>query len=1006
MKLRNLFWGAVASLAVFAACEEPEQNLGIPDIKISESEMTFDAAGGEKTMTVTATREWSVDAEADWLMVSPESGKGSADPQTVAITVLENTGMDRDAVLKFTIGMKSKYLTVEQAGPGGSPEALILYFNDFDKEEATKEYGSSNGSWPYLDQFEGWKNATGAGAANVSYSFQGMSARANSTSDSNYSDYAGSGKNNMFFGSAAYFSTNNIALNGATDLTLTFGTEKYSQDNGSVFTNSEYKIYLSNDGAKWVELTDYTFAGGTTEGRWNIATANFSVPEGTQTLSICMQVTVASSYRMDDMKLVISEGGAAVDFSKGVEMDFAAGNTGGNPGGGASDASAIYSNNYDKSAAAQGSNGWPFLDQSDAWKNAAGTGAANVTYNSKNVTVRNNSNSNGSYSDYEGSGMNNIFFGKEFPYFSTNNIALGGATDLTLTFGTEKYSQEHGSIFTNSEYHIWLSADGNKWVELTEYTFAGTASGRWNVATANFSVPAGTENLSICMQVDVASSYRLDDFKLVSSATAGTAIDFSQAVEKDFTAGGTQGGGEEPTPPAGDGSVVTITEFLANGGSAIEGVVISNMDLNNLTSKKGMYIQDETAGLQFYLAANHTFAFGDKVRVDVSGVSVGAYNGAVQVSGLALDKITKISSGNTVTPKTVTIADFLANKYEGQYVAIEGVQVADSDLSKTFVMDGAHTSINMVDASGNTFVVFSSKYATYGGQTVPQGSGTIKGISSINNGNMQIIFAQDSDYAGLTGARFDGSGTGDDGNDDNQDETDKVTIKDFLAAEVSTDVFYTVTGTIASIEEISSQYGNATLTIQDNTGSLYIFRMKSSGSAAIDALGLTIGDELTVKGNRGDYNGNPQMVNGVYVSHIDKEAPADNYDASIVFSECGYSNGQSVNNKEIKIDDNISCVFSQGTANNEPAYYDSGSAIRMYQNGAILDIKASNGQTIKEIELTFGSNMYYLDADSGKLSAESPVRVWTGDASSVRFTATGTDKNHRAYVAAIKVSYE
>ena len=758
MKLRNLFWGAVASLAVFAACDEPEQNLGTPDIKISETEMTFDAAGGEKTMTVTATRDWSVDAEADWLMVSPESGKGSADPQTVAITVLENTGMDRDAVLKFTIGMKSKYLTVEQAGPGGSPEALILYFNDFDKEEATKTYGSSNGSWPYLDQFEGWKNATGAGAANVSYSFQGMSARANSTSDSNYSDYAGSGKNNMFFGSAAYFSTNNIALNGATDLTLTFGTEKYSQDNGSVFTNSEYKIYLSNDGAKWVELTDYTFAGGTTEGRWNIATANFSVPDGTQTLSICMQVTVASSYRMDDMKLVISEGGAAVDFSKGVEMDFAAGNTGGgNQGGGSSDANAIYSNNYDKSAAVQGSNGWPFLDQSDAWKNAAGTGAANVTYNSKNVTVRNNSNSNGSYSDYEGSGMNNIFFGKEFPYFSTNNIALGGATDLTLTFGTEKYSQEHGSIFTNSEYHIWLSADGNKWIELTEYTFAGTASGRWNVATANFSVPAGTENLSICMQVDVASSYRLDDFKLVSSATAGTAIDFSQAVEKDFTAGGTQGGGEEPTPPAGDGSVVTIAEFLANGGSAIEGVVISNMDLNNLTSKKGMYIQDETAGLQFYLAANHTFAFGDKVRVDVSGVSVGEYNGAVQVSGLALDKITKISSGNTVTPKTVTIADFLANKYEGQYVAIEGVQVADSDLSKTFVMDGAHTSINMVDASGNTFVVFSSKYATYGGQTVPQGSGTIKGISSINNGNMQIIFAQNSDYAGLTNTRFDGT---------------------------------------------------------------------------------------------------------------------------------------------------------------------------------------------------------------------------------------------------------
>ena len=776
MKIRNFFVCATAALAMIVGCQDETQNLGTPDISISTNEMTFEMEGGDQELTVSATRDWSVQTDADWVVVSPESGVGSLEPQTVTVSVLENTGMDRSADLKFTIGMKSKYLTVSQAGPGGSTEALIVYSNNFDKVEATKTYGSSGASWPYLDQFDGWQNQTGTGAANVTYAYQGMSARANSTSDSNYSDYAGSGKNNMFFGSAAYFSTNNIALNGATGLTLTFGTEKYSQDNGSVFTNSEYKIYLSNDGAKWVELTDYTFAGGTTEGRWNIATANFTVPEGTETLSICMQVTVASSYRMDDMKLVMSEGGAAVDFSKGVEIDFAAGNTGGNQGGGSSDATAIYSNNYDKSAATQGSNGWPFLDSSDAWKNAAGTGAANVTYASKNVTVRNNSNSNGNYSDYEGSGMNNIFFGKDYPYFATKNIALNGATGLTLTFGTEKYSQEFGSTFTNSEYHIYLSNDGAKWVELTDYTFAGTADGRWNVATANFTVPAGTENLSICMQVDVASSYRLDDMKLVASE-GGAAVDFSAAVDKDFNAGATGGGnegGETPTPPVGGGSSMTIAEVLAYGaalpsGSTIEGVVISNMDLNNLTSKKGMYIQDETAGLQFYLAANHTFAFGDKVQIDLSGVTVGAYNGAVQISGLALDKIAKISSGNTVTPKTVTIADFLANKYEGQYVAIEGVQVADSDLSKTFVMGGAHTSIAMEDANGNSFVVFSSKYATYGAQTVPQGSGTIKGISSINNGNMQIIFCQNSDYAGLTNTRFDGTEVTppSDGGDDN-----------------------------------------------------------------------------------------------------------------------------------------------------------------------------------------------------------------------------------------------
>ena len=214
---------------------------------------------------------------------------------------------------------------------------------------------------------------------------------------------------------------------------------------------------------------------------------------------------------------------------------------------------------------------------------------------------------------------------------------------------------------------------------------------------------------------------------------------------------------EEPVVP----QAATIASVLALGNGAtipadtfVEGFVISNIDLNNLTSKKGLYIQDETAGLQFYLAANHTFKFGDKVKVDLSGAKVGEYGGAVQISGLDLAKIEVLSSGNAVEPKTVTIADFLANNYEGQYVAVENVQVAKSDLSKTWVSGGAHTSINIEDADGNKFVVFSSKYATYGTSTVSQGAGTLKGIASINNGKIQLIFAQNSDYAGLTGTRF------------------------------------------------------------------------------------------------------------------------------------------------------------------------------------------------------------------------------------------------------------
>ena len=589
MKIKNLILGIVAAAATLVACQEKNIKLGIPDIDLSETELSFDIAGGEKTVSLTATRDWKVNTDVDWLVFSPESGTAPTNDQTIVITALENTGLDRTVDVQFTIGMKSEYLTITQEGPLGSADDLVIYHNDYDKVVAEKTYGSGS-SWPYLDQFDGWKNETGTGAAGVKYAYNAASARANSTSNSNYSDYAGSGNNNIFFGASAYFATKNIALNGTTGLSLTFGSEKYSQTLGSVFLNSEFHIFLSNDGNKWVEFTDYTFAGGTTEGRWNVVSADFTVPAGTEALSICMQVDAASSYRMDDLLLVVSEGGVAVDFSAAVEKDFSA------------------------------------------------------------------------------------------------NETEGGSTG-----GDNPGSDNPGTV----------------------------------------------------------------------------------------------------TPPSGSATSTIAQVLAASGtiasGTTIEGVVISNRALNNLTSKKGLYVQDATGGLQFYLAANHEFDFGDKLLIDLSGASVGAYNGAVQISGLAVEKIARVSTGNTVTPKTVSAADFLANKYEGQYIAVEGVQVVSADLSKTFVVGDAHTSVSMETTAGGSFVVFSSKYSTFGTSTVPQGSGVIKGISSVNNGTMQIILAQDSDYAGLTGTRFEsvtppagddntGGNTGGDntgsGSGDNQGGTD------------------------------------------------------------------------------------------------------------------------------------------------------------------------------------------------------------------------------------------
>lgn len=319
---------SVAALAFAAtACDDKKEDLGAPSVEVEKSEISFEKTGGTETVQVTATRDWKATTEQDWISIGPREGEASSKAVTVEIKVMENSGLDREGSVKFDIGFDSKTLTVKQKGTGSVAD-MTVYKNNFDKAEATKTYGTGT-SWPYLDQFDGWKNATGTGAGSEEYSFKAMSARANSTSNSNYSDYAGSGSNNLFFGSNAYFSVTGIKLQSATDYSLTFGAEKYSQDNGSLFKHNEFHVYVSNDGAKWVEL-EYSFPNGDKEGRWDLATSNFTVPSGTTTLGIYVKVDVASSYRLDDLCLAVaSSAGTVIDFSKGVDLGTGGGD---NPG--------------------------------------------------------------------------------------------------------------------------------------------------------------------------------------------------------------------------------------------------------------------------------------------------------------------------------------------------------------------------------------------------------------------------------------------------------------------------------------------------------------------------------------------------------------------------------------------------------------------------------------------------------------------------------------------------
>lgn len=326
MRIRTLISGSLALAAMLFAqsCGDKNEPEGVPEINLSKDVIEFQQEASSETIKVASTRQWFLSNCPEWIAVDPQKGK---DPNgmDVTISVLGNTGLDREAALKFSIGYDTKTLTVKQKGTGSAADAIV-YANDFDKTEATKTFGTGT-SWPYLDQFDGWKNASGTGIGAETYSFSGMSARANSTSNSNYSDYEGSGSNNLFFGSSAYFSIQGIKLPSDVNYSLTFGAEKYNKDNGSLFKHDEFHVYVSNDAKKWVEI-EYTFPSGDKEGRWDLATSNFTVPNGTSSLSIYVKTDVASSYRLDDLKLsVAAEAGTVIDFSKGVDLGTGGGET-------------------------------------------------------------------------------------------------------------------------------------------------------------------------------------------------------------------------------------------------------------------------------------------------------------------------------------------------------------------------------------------------------------------------------------------------------------------------------------------------------------------------------------------------------------------------------------------------------------------------------------------------------------------------------------------------------
>ncbi len=120
MKIKSLFMAFLAGALTLVACKKEQNPNDLPpSITVTPGSVEFDQSEGSKKLEVNATRAWTVSGIPDWVAITPASGAASVKAAEVVISVLANSGNDREATLTFSIGLAKQAVTVKQKGAKG-----------------------------------------------------------------------------------------------------------------------------------------------------------------------------------------------------------------------------------------------------------------------------------------------------------------------------------------------------------------------------------------------------------------------------------------------------------------------------------------------------------------------------------------------------------------------------------------------------------------------------------------------------------------------------------------------------------------------------------------------------------------------------------------------------------------------------------------------------------------------------------------------------------------------
>lgn len=217
---------------------------------------------------------------------------------------------------------------------------------------------------------------------------------------------------------------------------------------------------------------------------------------------------------------------------------------------------------------------------------------------------------------------------------------------------------------------------------------------------------------------------------------------------------------EIDNPPANEipeGAQLSVTDLKAlytgtplefvDGDTNLYCVVTADEVSGNLY--KNVYVTDGASGLNVRLVSSGGLYEGDSIRINLNGTVLSEYNGMLQLDLVDVDKnVVKLAAGVAVTPLNVTIDQVITDPtLQGMLVKMSSVEFLNTDVGSTFAdaVNQSSKNITLLNCSGSSVIVRTSGYASFAGQTVPGGSGTVTAIVGQYNADKQLYLRRTSD---------------------------------------------------------------------------------------------------------------------------------------------------------------------------------------------------------------------------------------------------------------------